>query len=194
MMRLRIGIDIDGTLADNLQAFVEVFNERTGKNLTKDDIYDFDLSLVYGLPAEEVDQVFLDHAERVFGEVPVMKGARKALEMLNAAGIELYLVTARHPMVRELTKEWVEKHRLPYDKIVFEPNKGEACRRYGLKAFVDDNFDNAVGVVKVGSHSVLVDAPYNRHLDHHKYGIARLFHWGGFPNLVETKLGLVLSA
>lgn len=191
---MRIGIDVDGTLADNLQAFVDVFNEKTGKQLTKTEVFDFDLSLVYGIPADEVDQVFHDNAERVFGEVPAMEGAREALELMKNAGVELYLVTARPPNLRELTADWLKRHKIPYDRLIFDPHKGEACRRHGLKVFVDDHFDNAVGVARVGSKSVLVDAPHNRHLDHGKHGITRLFHWRVFPNLVELKLGLTLSA
>lgn len=191
---MRIGVDIDGTLADNLRAFVTAFNKVTGKNLTTDDIYDFDLSLVYGITPQEVEQVFHDHAERVFARVPVMAGARNVLTKLKKAGVEIFVVTARNPKFRELTTAWLEKNRLPVDHLIFEGDKGLACELFGLELFIDDNLDNALRVKNAGAVSLLMDAPYNRNVDPAIYGIKRIVRWPEMLAVAETLIRKRLSA
>lgn len=180
---MKIGVDIDGTLIDNLSALVSVVNEGTGKRLKEDEIWDFDLSLVYDHPVEEVVKMYESQPERVFFEPPPLPFAREAMEAAKRAGIEVVLVTARNPAFEDITRRWLKVHSIPYDELYFQGNKAVACKRYNLSLFVDDHIRNAKAVSESGIPAVVVDAPHNRH--HATGGILyRMWHWDTFPRLL----------
>lgn len=182
MRRLRIGIDIDGTVCDNNQRFLDIMNKATNKNLTLDDQYTFSLEELYGVSREFVRSVYTAEADYVFGTAPALEGAVDVITRLRHEGAEVLFVTARDPRFFDVTVRWLRSVNMPYDRIVLEPRKEKAVIKYEIDVFVDDCWANAEAVALAGVDSIVFDAPHNRHYDHPR--VYRLCNWRELEGLL----------
>ena len=103
-----------------------------------------------------------------FTAARVRKGARKALSGWRAAGHEIVILTAR---TREwfgdparVSREWLKKHRIPYDQIVAEvrfAEKGKYCAEHGISILIDDNPEACLDAQAHGVSAVLAIREHN---------------------------------
>lgn len=101
-----------------------------------------------------------------FTEAEARKGAREALEGWRRAGDEIVILTSRrkewfgNPV--NLSRDWLEKRKIPYDEIVAETeDKGEYCIAHGITVLVDDNVDICLRAQELGVNAVLAVGKHN---------------------------------
>ncbi|MDE6059746.1 MAG: hypothetical protein K2G44_06895 [Clostridia bacterium] len=165
---MRIAVDIDDTLNIVERA------KRAGlyiarKNLPfklKDENSNMFVN-VYDWTFADVTEFMLDGGVSAFTEAKARKGAREALAGWRKAGHEVIILTARqkdwfgNPAM--LSRDWLEKRKIPYDEIVAEHwDKGAYCKAHGISVLVDDTPDilkeaesyGITGVLAVGRHNL----------------------------------------
>lgn len=103
---MRIGVDIDGVLADQVAAVLAEIEKDYGRRYSKSDIdrahWSFD-----GIEIWTEISRHLSDPEYVL-RVPTIEGARAAVKRL--LGHELLVVTARRPNTEEATRMWLSVH------------------------------------------------------------------------------------
>jgi uncharacterized HAD superfamily protein len=157
--RPRIGVDVDGVLADQISNVLPLVAERHGVDLSYEDITDWQLPIGSSSDIkEEILRALADEAYVV--AMPVHLGARNFLDALSAVS-EVTIVTARPNDARHATLEWLARNRLTYDHFINSKESEKGL--HGTDVLVDDFLGNVAQFLQTtNGHAVLVDQPWNR--------------------------------
>lgn len=160
--QLRIGLDVDGVLADYM-AGVAAVGRKLGHAMERA----LHGPSRYGLvepgwfPTEEDAAAAMEalHGGDAMGRLPLLDPtAPEAVRRLRAAGHQVVVVTARDLRSRALTHDWLRRHRIDADEVLFERSK----HRAGCHIYLDDAPHNIAELREFGAEAVVYDAPYNR--------------------------------
>ena len=104
MKKLTILVDMDDTIENLCEVWVEMLNEKHGRRVELCDIVDWDISLFFpGLTKEELYAPLF--TRELYRRITPMPGARKHMEMLMNDGHKVLLVTASHPATIQMKYE-----------------------------------------------------------------------------------------
>ncbi|WP_370325671.1 hypothetical protein [Euzebya sp.] len=138
-MGLRLGIDMDGVIADFNAGWTHHFNAQHGTDLCADDVHSWDcLPELAGLPDMEA---FWDWARdlgdgrSVFRHLDPFPGAIEALHGLDAAGHDLVIITAKPDWSIPDTLSWLGDHRVPVREVHIQHDKW----RVEADVYLDDS-------------------------------------------------------
>lgn len=142
-----VAVDIDGTLGDYHRHFVRFAENYFGMYLpdTWDGVGDWEEHL--GLSKQEYREAKL--AYRQGGQkrtMPVARWAATKMDSLRQLPVEIWLTTTRPWMrldsVDPDTREWLRRHHIPYDHLLYNDDKyqrlAEIVGRDRVLAVVDD--------------------------------------------------------
>lgn len=155
---MRIGIDVDGVLANQVAAVLPRIEAKYGLRLSygqldqwRYPLGDSDIGIEIMEAMEDSDWI---------RSMPVHPGCAEALDGLKTLG-EVVIVTARPAESAEATLEWLESNRLPFHRIVH--CLGTEKVQQNLDILVDDYTGNIEGFLACGSGmGVLLDQPWNQ--------------------------------
>jgi len=161
---LRIGLDVDGVLADYMSGIAGVgrvqghpMHGRAAGPTT------------YGLvepgwfPDTESASAAMAQLRDTggLGRLQLLDpGAPAAVRKLRAAGHRVVVVTARGAQTRRDTVSWLRRHGIEADEVRFHAIKSEA----GCHAYLDDAPHIVDELRGAGRFAFVYDAPYNRHV------------------------------
>jgi len=177
----RIGVDIDGVLADSIP-FIGSWLRQRFPEVTLADV------LQLHTPGRETYSSYFDRYEdRIYRELPAMPGARRGLQQLSRFA-EVHVISARTPRVQAATEAWLRANDLLFDSLqmLCGGDKGAVARSLGLDAFVEDQVHNATAILAAGTPVVLMAAPYNAHF--HAPGVSHARGWGSAVRQVSGLL------
>lgn len=162
MKRLKIGVDIDGVLADIVARMLPLLSRECGRPVVHEDIVCYRFSEALNIPEERVavlmEEIALDgHYEAA----PVVEGAVESLLQLEHHTI--WLVTARPERTRSQTTRWLAQHGLRYHQLVFTTAAAKARQGDGFDLFIEDNLETTLGLSAEGIPVLLFDRPWNQH-------------------------------
>lgn len=144
----KIGLDIDGVLADFNKAYAERFN----------------------IPSIESWYCHYDtksHLEELtktpdfYTNLPVLTNPKDI-------PFEPHVYITSRSVPEEWTKEWLYKNGFPTRPVItlpFGASKVEAAKKAGIDIFVDDRYDNFVELNNGGICTFLFDSPQNQRYD-----------------------------
>ena len=113
-VKLNLGFDIDGVIADFSQPLLATIKKDYGLNLKPTDIYCFELDIVLGISRSEEEQLII---EVLKGDLPLSLGAKETLERLSCEGHNIYLLTSRYDHLRDITQSWLKEKGVPYTQL-----------------------------------------------------------------------------
>ena len=159
---LKIAVDLDDTLS------VVDRVERGGAYIARKGlpykVVDPDAHVflnVFDWNEEALAQFIAEGGVSAFIEAETRKGARETLTTWRALGYDVTVLTARgkdwfvNPV--NVSRDWLEKRRLPYDAIVAEcKEKGRYCAEQGISVLVDDSFEQCAGAQRHGVNAVIL--------------------------------------
>ncbi|WP_096188389.1 hypothetical protein [Evansella halocellulosilytica] len=187
MNKKRFGIDIDGTVTAP-STFIPYLNEHFKKNLTIDDITEYELSSALGISKEEFDKWMKIHESNIYKRAELAVGVHPVLsEWKNEH--DLYYISARPSDFHELTRNWFIQYELPYDHIelIGTHDKISAVKKHGVHIFFEDKHDNACSIAEAcGIPVILMDTPYNQE-PVHKF-VHRVSDWNTAKKVVKELL------
>lgn len=175
-MKLRIGLDIDGVIADSFPVFTEELNRKYGKSIPQIDDYDF--GKVYDVDWEELNHFFNQNMEYLFSTPDPVCGSVESILSLVETGHEIVYITARKTGAEEeITLKWMKEKQIPHAASVFTGglSKTMAVKEHGIDVFVDDFISNSTEIASLGVPVLLMDAPYNQ--GHLPDGVIRCYNW-----------------
>lgn len=178
--RKKIGIDLDSTLNNLNEVWIERYNKDYCDNLTQEDIVKWEINEIVKPECGENIFEYL-HEPNFFYNLNIKDDAKETVDFL-AKNYELYIVTAYSPDTCLDKSNWIKKHKLNIDdkNIIFINNKG----LLDLDYLIDDgphNFDNFSG------NGLLFDMPYNKHIKSNKK-LKRVETWTEVKDFFKMKL------
>lgn len=184
MVKRRFGIDIDGTVTCP-STFIPYLNASFQKNLTLDDITDYNLVPFLDTTEEKLNEWMEQYEPIIYSEAPLANGA---LEVINSwkDEHELYYISARGRHLYEITEKWFQQHGVHYHHIelVGSHDKIEAVQKYKIDVFFEDKYDNACDIAEQCLIPVILfDTPYNR--GPLPKGVIRVYNWHEAKQQVE---------
>jgi len=163
-------VDVDGVLAEMVEAALARLNREWGTHYTKYDLTDWDfwhlLPELSALPEpKQKDKLFRTmEAAWEAGEVRPTPGAAAFMRRLRAHG-RVTIVTKT--LARdELLREWLRDNDIVYDELIHIP-KGSKLSKATFQqfdVFVDDS-PKLAEEVPTGKTLLLVDQPWNQNVD-----------------------------
>lgn len=166
-----VGVDIDGILADYPFSFMQFVNKKMKTNFKREQIRDYDLKNNLGLTTEQYIQIkdeYRQSGQKRF--IPLVLGSVDLLKLLKSQGYTIILLTSRpykkYKRIFADTQEWLKKHKLIYDAILYDEDKDvRLIKEFGgqkVKFFIEDVLSNANKISDLGVKVFLVDKPYNQ--------------------------------
>ena len=150
---MKIGIDIDNTLTEvqkelNIAAFN--YAKKLGKDIDKSE----DL-------LEDINNNGNFYKEKFKFSYDELKYFLKCINKLREKDNEIYIITARdsefHDDPYKLSKDWLEKNKIKYDKLIVNARKkAPVCKKENIDIFIDDQLNNCIEISKLGIKTIRI--------------------------------------
>lgn len=171
---MRIGIDIDGVLADFNTAFIPYYIDVTGHDQFPERPFDipvWDYPQFYGYSDVEDKEVWkrISEDRSFWGTLPPYADIHRSANALLAretAGDDLYFITSRPGVNAKAQTEWWLSQWMPVGRntVLISSQKGLCARALDLDAYIDDRDRNIFDVVTTHpkTSAYILDRPWNR--------------------------------
>ena len=137
MSGLRIGVDLDGVLAEPMIVWCQLYNKRHGGPLSLEDIRAWEVWKVVKISRDEFFRI-LDDAWLEWETIPATEGdVGQQVKLLRNFGT-VDVVTGRSVRTVGPAKEWLKTHSVPYDTFV-RTESTLAKIHLDYDVFVDDS-------------------------------------------------------
>ncbi|NPE27187.1 hypothetical protein HNV12_04265 [Methanococcoides sp. SA1] len=193
--KIKIAIDIDEVLAEQLESVVEFYKQETGVFIPKEKFSSYNWWETWGISKEEaigVDGRFKE--SDMFESLRVVEGSIEAIEKLNKDN-SLVVITARPSDFENKTLGWLgENYGDSFDEVLHssdfhvengeQKSKVEFCKDLGVDLIIEDNLEYSLKCAEGGIKVLLLDKPWNQG-DLHE-NIFRCGDWGEILKKVEV--------
>lgn len=154
---MRIGVDMDGVLADFDRGWTERYNADFGTNLKPkhNDHWDALITLT-GLTYDEWWEWAQSKHEDLFLSLPALPGSIRGMWDLREDGHEICIITAKPRWAAGHPSSWLIKHNIPYDEIHVTSKKQYVV----CDVYVDDALHNVVDLLENTDARVIQYAAY----------------------------------
>ena len=193
---MKIGIDIDDTIANTFETGIKYAEEFT-KDYCNRTYTDIDERLgnlkthkhwqaIFEWNDEEEDKFFEKYYLKIIEETDIKEEACDILNKLCTDN-EIIFITARYEVeenkVETLTKRWLKNNNIPFNKLYLGRNKLEVCQEIGIDVFIDDSFENCKLVQSGNIKTYMIDHIANRNIE--DSNIERVYGWNDFYNKIK---------
>ena len=174
----KLGIDVDGVIAEFFTIYEMITVQLTGRNLFPDRQGaappTWNWPQYYGYTNEEMKQVWVWIREHPYfwrdaQPMPKATHLTSRLAFRFPFPDDVYFITDRpSPGAKRITEDWIQYHfkwRNPTVLISTGQSKGLLAKGLSLDIFVEDKLENALDVAHATEgrcQSFLLDRPYNR--------------------------------
>jgi len=178
---LKIGVDIDGVIADFVTAFRKLVEKRYDVSLSENDIYAHDLFLVLGVPEQEAKELI---RETLVTKLKLVPNAKKSLAYLSRYH-KIFVITARPKDLLEQTRKWLKSNGISYHEIVHQ-NEGEKHgSKLKLDVIIEDNLTEAIRWKGKAKNVLVFDHPWNKSLNVRRL-ITRVRSWEDIVRFIDN--------
>jgi 5'(3')-deoxyribonucleotidase len=132
---MRLGIDLDGVVADFNSGWMDRYNEEFGTDLTEDLVVSWgsipDLTHFEGMDEFWAWADGGPERDGLFRHLPTIPGALPALDSLAAAGHQIVVLTTKPPWAIHDTFAWLSEQRVPTTEVhILEAKWSVPCDVY----------------------------------------------------------------
>lgn len=164
---LKIGIDVDGVLANQIEGLIPRIHRRLGILINYDKVTEWNLNIGNSSIDKEIE-VAMKSKDYVIS-MPSHAGASEVINDLYKDH-RIIIITSRPKETENWTKEWLIKEKIPFDKI--ETTRSGEKSLYATDILIDDYLGNVKEfLAETNGHVILVDQPWNRNRDELKHYI-----------------------
>lgn len=169
---MRIGIDVDGVLANFVEAYERLVIEESGVDLFGENKWPvvpctWNWPEHYGYSKDLMDFVNGPVWRRIKTSPNFWRLLRPLIgaeELTISSEHDVYFITDRAGVqVKRQTEAWLREHFWGNSTVLISKFKGEAAKALSLDLYVDDRWDNirSVELISPATKAVLLDRPYN---------------------------------
>lgn len=159
-LKLRIGIDICGVIADIGPSLEKILSKRQGRQVKKEEIITYNLKHM-GVESHEYKDIF----NKDF--YTNLKPIKDAIDIINCLYDKNYisLITSRNQYseVMKDTFDWLIDNGILFDNLIQSDNKVEPMKSEELDFLIDDHFGTCYNLAKNKINSYLFEQPWNKY-------------------------------
>lgn len=183
----KIGVDIDGVIADSQPVIIDKLNRLFGKNYILNDFINFDSVKMFGVDRSQLDRIIMEKELEIIEEAVPLPGAVETLNQLRD-GNKIIIVSARTPVYFGQTMAWLERYGIRHDelRLLGQHDKRQSCLDLCVDVFIEDNKKNADQIASCGIPVLLMDAAYNR--GKLPDTITRVYNWSEIQDYILNRL------
>ena len=175
--KMIIGVDIDGVVADRLAwrfTFTKDYFAKRGIELVDRTVYYVEDA--FNISREQGHEYWKNSSTDYARYVAPISGAKETLDRLKKDGHTIIINTARWyserndevgEHMRNAVKEWLVKHEIPYDELVFSSfgnkDKLEVVNKYNIDIHIDD-YEREIYLIAPHKPVIIFEQPYNKNL------------------------------
>lgn len=186
-----LGIDMDDTICSTNELIIDVADKYDKEVLGGTGVKDvnaYEFTEMMGWEQDMKGKFFSDRLEYIMDNAPIKEGAREVINSLHDKGWEIVIISFRKDKYLnnpfELTKSWLDRNGIKYDKIfVNTGTKEDECLENNVTLFVDDKESHCEDVSNVGVDVVLFTNAYN----HDEKRFKRVDNWYDVQKYIEEK-------
>ena len=158
--KLRIGIDIDGVLRDNVGIMVDIYTLYFNEKLRYEDVKQYNVEETFPRIPRELHMkasqwFFQEHSKEIFEDASAYPYVTEDIKALQEFA-DVYIITYQKSYKNKMQAlKWLEEHDINPKGIIFLKNK----ELFDCDVLIDDNdwnFNDSHASV-----GILIDAPYN---------------------------------
>ncbi len=186
-----IGIDMDDTICSTNERIIieadKYDKEVLGGSGIKD-INAYEFTDMMGWPKEMKGKFFADRLEYIMDNSEIKPGAKEVINKLHDEGNKIIIISFRKGKYikdpNKLTKDWLERHGVYYDKIYTDTgSKVDECISNNVTLFIDDKESHCEDVSNVGIDVILFTNAYN----HDENRFVRKDNWNDIYKYIKEK-------
>lgn len=173
MASARVGLDIDGVLADFNQSFRKLIHEVSGKELipAKDYTPVWHYPQHYGYTSKEINKVWdVIKTTSFWLDLAPYENLNPVWDKifeLEKSQVDFYFITSRvGQQVKHQTEEWLMRHLGVFPTVLISERKGHIARGLDLDYFLDDKPENWEDVDATGTEAYLINRQWNKDAKH----------------------------
>ena len=154
-------LDFDSVLADTMVIWVKEYNERHHANITKNDIYAWDISKILPIPPAEISELFNYVWENRWEEIPPCEpNQNNTIEYIHESGYRISILTRRERPTVPYVASWLDHHNIFSDDLIFVYDAMPKSE-YPFDFILDDSPTNLIDITapKIG---ILFEQPWNK--------------------------------
>ena len=163
---MKIGIDIDDTMADTFDYLMPYISEFFNIDIQ----YLKDNNISYNSFPENMKKREFEFAKKYYDEVipntPFKPEAKKYIDKIRDLGHEIIVITARDKKLYtdeyKTTAIELQKNNINYDKLFCNFNKAQVCKDEKIDIFIDDSIENCGKVKELGIKTILFNSKINK--------------------------------
>lgn len=147
---MRIGIDIDDTITNSSDVFIEYAKKYNKDNniLHKIDNTILDTEKSFGWKKEDQIYFLNKYLKEILQKVNPKPNSIEVINKLKNEGHEIYFITARsdkeiNDSMFKLTENWLKQNNYEYNFLITESkDKLNSCIKNKIDVFIDDSYSN----------------------------------------------------
>ena len=176
-----ICVDVDNVLNDLAIKTLDLYNNRTGKNIQIENITSY--NFFDCLPQEDANAIIaLFEEKELWDSLKPLPNSQDVLKLLIKNGHRVYLATATNPINFKWKVDWTTK----YFPFISSDNIIRIMDKSILKCdiMIDDHLDNLIGNF---CDRICIDYPWNRSSSKDvSYDIKRANNWNDVPLIINN--------
>lgn len=161
---MRIGIDVDDTITNSWKYLIPIYKKIFNVEIDENSLPYYN-SVKDKMSLDEFLEIGKKHEEEM-QKVPIKEDVSEVLTKLKKEGHTIIIITARGKSYKnpyEHTKKYLEKHNIPYDKIIVDTwDKAKACQEEKIDLFIDDAKKHCEEVLVCGIDTLMMETNYNK--------------------------------
>lgn len=171
---MRIGIDIDNVISSFDNALLKEFLKHD-KTLRNKGIINENADYIgrgmFDWTLEEENKFYKENIERIAINLKPIHNAKEYIDKLKADGNEIYIISGRdngeYTNPAEMTKNWLEKYKINYDKLILtnaydKQAKADECKKNNIDIMIEDSTSTAINISKTSTKVLLMNTRFNQ--------------------------------
>ncbi len=174
---MRIGLDIDNVISNFDDTLTKEYLKHD-KELRNTGIINRNArDITHGMfdwTEEEDKEFYYNNIERIARLLKPIKESVHYIKKLKQEGNEIYIISGRengeYTNAFEITKEWLDKYEIPYDKIILtnaddDHKKTEECIKNNIDIMIEDSVPKCQDLEKNGVNVYMMNTRFNKNID-----------------------------
>ncbi|MEM0349498.1 MAG: hypothetical protein QXD24_04885 [Candidatus Caldarchaeum sp.] len=157
---MKIALDVDGVLADLAGMIIKLYEEDTGRRLSRDMITEWEFWVKLSMTRQEFIELITRSWRRWTELMPIEDDVAEDVEKLNMVG-EVDILTQRPAETIEYVKQWLKHHGINYRRFIWVPLKASKAS-FVYDVYIDDSPHLAEKLANTQRMVLLYDQNWNK--------------------------------